>query len=34
MTAWTGEELKKIGSTEEYLIASLHKDGSLETLIS
>ena len=29
MTAWTREELNKIGSAEELQIASLRKDGTL-----
>ena len=29
MTAWTREELKKIGSAEELQIASLRQDGTL-----
>ncbi len=32
MTAWTGEELNKIGSAEELQIASLRKDGSLRSM--
>jgi hypothetical protein len=32
MTAWTSEELKKIGSAEELQIASLRKDGSLRSM--
>lgn len=32
MTAWTSEELKKIGSAEELQIASLRKDGSLRPM--
>jgi hypothetical protein len=29
MTAWTNEELNKIGKAEELLIASLRRDGTL-----
>jgi hypothetical protein len=29
MTAWTSEELNKIGNAEELLIASLRNDGTL-----
>lgn len=29
MTAWTSDELKKIGTAEELEIASLRRDGSL-----
>ncbi len=32
MTAWTSEELKRIGSAEELQIASLRKDGSLRSM--
>jgi hypothetical protein len=32
MTAWTSEELNKIGSAEELQIASLRKDGSLRSM--
>ena len=32
MTAWTSEELKKIGSAEELQIASLRNDGSLRSM--
>lgn len=32
MTAWTNEELKKIGNAEELQIASLRKDGSLRSM--
>jgi hypothetical protein len=32
MTAWTNEELNKIGSAEELQIASLRKDGSLRSM--
>ena len=32
MTAWTSEELRKIGSAEELQIASLRKDGSLRSM--
>lgn len=32
MTAWTSEELKKIGSAEELQIASLRADGSLRSM--
>ena len=32
MTAWTSEELKKIGAAEELQIASLRKDGSLRSM--
>ena len=32
MTAWTSEELKKIGNAEELQIASLRKDGSLRSM--
>ena len=32
MTAWTSEELKKIGAAEEVQIASLRKDGSLRSM--
>ena len=31
MTAWTSDELNKIGSAEELKIASLKKDGTLRT---
>jgi hypothetical protein len=33
MTAWTSEELNKIGSAEELQIASLRKDGMLRRLV-
>lgn len=32
MTAWTSEELNKIGSAEELQIASLRADGSLRSM--
>ena len=32
MTAWTSEELNKIGKAEELQIASLRKDGSLRSM--
>lgn len=32
MTAWTNEELKKIGNAEELQIALLRKDGSLRSI--
>ena len=32
MTAWTNEELKKVGNAEELQIASLRKDGSLRSM--
>lgn len=32
MTAWTNDELKKIGNAEELQIASLRKDGSLRSM--
>jgi hypothetical protein len=32
MTTWTSNELNKIGSAEEFQIASLRKDGSLRSM--
>ena len=32
MTAWTNDELNKIGNAEELQIASLRKDGSLRSM--
>ena len=32
MTAWTSEELNKIGKAEELQIASLRKDGTLRSM--
>jgi len=32
MTAWTNDELRKIGNAEELQIASLRKDGSLRSM--
>ena len=34
MTTWTSEELNKIGTAEELLIASLRRDGSLRKLVT
>ena len=34
MTAWTSEELKKIGAAEELQIASLRGDGTLRKLMT
>ena len=31
MTAWTGDELTRIGSAEELRIAALRRDGTLRT---
>jgi hypothetical protein len=33
MTAWTSEELNKIGSAEELKIAALRQDGTLRKLV-
>jgi hypothetical protein len=33
MTAWTSDELNKIGKAEELQIASLRKDGTLRKLV-
>ncbi len=34
MTAWTSEELKKIGTAEELEIASLRRDGTLRNPVT
>ena len=34
MTAWTSDELNKIGTTEELQIASLRRDGTLRKLVT
>jgi hypothetical protein len=34
MSAWTSDELKKIGNTEELQIASLRQDGTLRKLVT
>ena len=34
MTAWTSDELNKIGTAEELQIASLRRDGTLRNLIT
>src|SRR5512133_36633 len=34
MTAWTSDELKKIGIAEELKIASLRSDGTLRNLVT
>ena len=34
MTAWTPDELAKIGAAEELLIASLRRDGTLRNPVT
>jgi hypothetical protein len=34
MTAWTSEELTKIGATEELQLASVRRDGTLRTPVT
>jgi hypothetical protein len=34
MTAWTSDELNKIGSAEELQVASLRQDGTLRKLVT
>ena len=34
MTAWTNDEINKIGTAEELEIASLRRDGSLRNLVT
>ena len=34
MTAWTSDELNKIGTAEELQIASLRRDGTLRNLVT